>query len=456
MSKAKSVYTCQICGYQSPKWLGKCSDCGNWNSMMEEVSSSNVNPFGQKISGTRESPVAISKVSIKEETRTPSGIEEFDRILGGGLVKGSVVLIGGAPGIGKSTLLMQISESFAGKKSNVLYISAEESIKQAKLRAERVGTRSDNIYIVNQTNINAVIEFIKKLKPDIVIIDSIQALYRPELNSIPGSVSQVRDCAGELTYLAKNKGISLFLVGHITKSGMLAGPKILEHMVDTVLYFEGEQHYNFRILRSIKNRFGATNEVGIFEMASTGLKEIKNPSDIFISERTGNVSGSVIVPTIEGSRPILVEIQALVSYSGYAQAARRTTGLDYNKVNLLIAVLEKRARLKLGNKDVYVNVAGGVKITEPASDLAVIIAVASSLKDAPVNKEMVAFGEVGLSGEVRAVSQAAARIEEARRLGFKRCIMPKANLKGLSKKYKDIKIEAHSNIHDVLASVIKK
>jgi DNA repair protein RadA/Sms len=451
MSKTKVFYTCSQCGYQSAKWLGKCPECNQWNTLVEEVSLPE-NKLLKSRSQKGESPISISKVTIKKEARIPSDISEFDNVIGGGLVKDSVVLIGGSPGIGKSTLLMQIAQRYAQKEKKVLYVSAEESISQAKLRAHRLGSESQNIFIVNQTNVNVIVEFLNKIEFDIVIVDSIQSLYRAEINSIPGSVSQVRECAGELTYLAKNKGFSLFLVGHITKGGSLAGPKILEHMVDAVLYFEGEQHHNYRILRGIKNRFGSTNEVAIFEMSRQGLKEIKNPSNVFISERAENISGSVVVPVIEGSRPIMVEIQSLVSYSGYAQATRRVTGLDYNKVNLLIAVLEKRAKLKLANKDIFVNVAGGVKIAEPASDLAVIIAVASSLKDIKLPSDLCVFGEVGLAGEVRAVSLAEKRVQEAAKLGFKTCIIPGAHSKSLSKKNK-MNIISVSSIFEALKAI---
>ncbi len=449
MPKAKVFYTCGECGYQSAKWMGKCPECNQWNTLVEEVNLADDKFFKNRKQKT-EAPVSIAKINVESETRIPSNIAEFDNIIGGGLVKGSVVLIGGSPGIGKSTLLLQIAQKYAQGGKKVLYVSAEESINQAKLRAHRVGSGSSNLFIVNQTNLDVIIEFLKKERFEIVIIDSIQALYRAEINSIPGSISQVRECAGELTFLAKSKIFSLFLIGHITKEGALAGPKILEHMVDTVLYFEGEQHHNYRILRGVKNRFGATNEVAIFEMSQEGLKEVKNPSNVFISERADNISGSIVVPVIEGSRPIMVEIQSLVSYSGYAQATRRVTGVDYNKVNLLIAVLEKRAKLKLANKDIFVNVAGGVKISEPASDLAVVLAVASSLKDIKIPTELCAFGEVGLGGEVRAVTLADKRVQEASKLGFKRCIIPAVNAKRLTRKKNKLDIIAVSTVLEAL------
>ena len=453
MIKIKSVYACQKCGYQSAKWLGRCPDCGQWNSLIEEMPLSEaVERGGREGSGVLPAPLA--EIDVSEEKRISSKIAEFDCILGGGLVRGSVVLIGGSPGIGKSTLLLQIADKYSKNGLRVLYVSAEESVKQAKLRADRIDSHGKDLFIVNQTNLSTIIGYIKKRPVDVVIIDSVQSLFRPELSSIPGSVSQVKECAGELTSLAKSKNFSLFLVGHITKEGALAGPKILEHMVDTVLYFEGGEHHNYRILRAVKNRFGSTNEVGIFEMTGGGLKEVKNPSDIFVSERPDDISGSIIVPVMEGSRPILVEIQALVSYSGYNQAARRVTGLDYNKINLLIAVLEKRARLKLANKDIFVNVAGGVKVAEPASDLAVVISVASSLKDIKIKSDMVVFGEVGLGGEVRAVTSPKKRINEARKLGFKKCIIPRGNLKGMPPEKYSIEVKAVSTVSEALKEAL--
>lgn len=454
MSKTKTVYECQECGYQSPKWVGKCPDCNQWNTMIEQVSYKEDKAY-QTREIIKDMPKSITDVDLVEEERISSKIEEFDRILGGGLVKGSVVLVGGSPGIGKSTLLLQVSSQYCNSAVKILYISAEESIKQTKLRANRIKSNSKDLFIVNQTNLNVILEYINKISPEIVVIDSVQAIYRPELSSTAGSISQVRECAGELTYLAKVKSFSLFLVGHVTKEGALAGPKILEHMVDTVLYFEGEQHHNYRILRAVKNRFGSTNEVGIFEMTETGLIEVKNPSDVFISERPEDISGSVVAPILEGSRPILVEVQALVSYSGYSQASRRTTGLDYNRVNLLIAVLEKRAKLKLANKDIFVNVVGGIKITEPASDLAVIISIASSLKDIPIKNDIVVFGEVGLGGEVRTVTRAKTRIEEAERIGFKKCIIPEGNTKGIGLDRSSMEIIPVSTIYGALKEVLK-
>jgi len=456
MSKTKTIYVCQECGYESPKWLGKCPECNQWNTMIEKVISKE--PEIHKIrEKSQNMPKSLTDVDVTEERRITSEIEEFDRILGQGLVKNSVVLVGGEPGIGKSTLLLQVSGKYCKKNIKLLYVSAEESIKQTKIRANRLGINFKDLFIVNQTNFNVILEYINKLSPDIVIIDSIQTIYRPELNSTAGSISQVRECAGELSYLAKVRNFVLFLVGHVTKEGAIAGPKVLEHIVDTVLYFEGDRHHNYRVLRTVKNRFGSTNEVGIFEMTDRGLREVKNPSDIFLSERPEDTSGSVVVPTLEGRRPILVEIQALVSFSGYSQPSRRTTGLDYNKVNLLIAVLEKRLKFKLFNKDIFVNVAGGVKVQEPATDLAVICAISSSSKNIPIGRDVVVFGEVGLGGEVRAVANPKKRIEEAERLGFKRCVMPSGNSKGLSlRQDAGIKLIPVNTIYSALKEVLKR
>ncbi|HDM37668.1 MAG TPA: DNA repair protein RadA [Candidatus Omnitrophica bacterium] len=455
MSKTKTIYVCQECGYESPKWLGKCPECGHWNTMIEEITSKELEIHKMRKS-FQDIPKSLTDIDVTEERRITSEIEEFDRILGQGLVRNSVVLVGGEPGIGKSTLLLQVSSRYCTKNTKILYVSAEESIKQTKIRANRLEVNFKNLFVVNQTNLDVILEYINRLSPDIVIIDSIQTIYRPELNSTAGSISQVRECAAELSYLAKVRNFTLFLVGHVTKEGAIAGPKVLEHIVDTVLYFEGDRHHNYRILRAVKNRFGSTNEVGIFEMTDRGLKEVKNPSDIFLSERPEDTSGSVVAATLEGSRPILVEIQALVSFSGYPQPSRRTTGVDYNKVNLLIAVLEKRLKFKLFNKDIFVNVAGGVKLQEPATDLAVVCAISSSSKDIPIERDVVVFGEVGLGGEVRAVTHPKKRIEEAERLGFKKCVMPSGNSKGLSlRQDTGIKLIPVNTIYSALKEVLK-
>lgn len=427
--KEKTVFVCQNCGYTAYKWLGRCPDCGSWNSLLEErsVSAASIRNF----EGTKDKPRSISQIEAQDKTRILSGIQEFDRVLGGGIVLGSVVLVGGDPGIGKSTLLLQISDKLSQKGTKTLYISGEESVQQTKLRADRLGTASSSLFITNETNLDFIIEHIRSVKPEVVVLDSIQVVYKTGLSSVTGSVSQVRECAGELTYLAKKEGISLFLVGHVTKEGVIAGPRALEHLVDTVLYFESQSHTNFRLLRAAKNRFGSTNEVAIFEMTDKGLKEVSNPSQILLSERPKGASGSVVVPVFEGTRTLLVEVQALVAPVSSGLPRRRAIGIDFNRTNLLIAVLERKTGLNLSAHDVYVSVAGGVKVEEPAVDLGLAIAIASSLKDIPLNYQDVAFGELGLAGEVRAVNQAESRIAEAKRLGFNRCLLPKGNLKNI-------------------------
>jgi len=378
----------------------------------------------------KEEPVLLADIFVGEEKRSTTDIKELDRVLGGGIVEGSVTLIGGDPGIGKSTLSLQIGCALGEKGSKVLYVSGEESVKQTRMRAERLNPRENkSLYIVNQVDLNTILEYIKKMKPDVVVIDSIQVVYSPETGSSPGSVSQVRECSAILTHLAKSKGIALFIIGHVTKDGMLAGPRVLEHIVDTVLYFEGERYSTYRVLRAVKNRFGSTNEIGVFEMSSEGLLEVSNPSEIFLSERPQNTSGSVVVPIMEGTRPFLVEIQGLVSRASFGSVRQKAQGFDGNRLALLIAVLEKRLKLNLQDQDVFLNVVGGVKIMDPAADLAVVSAIASAFLDKPLAFDTVVLGEVGLSSEVRSVSQIAARIGEADKLGFKKCILPKNNLK---------------------------
>ena len=389
----------------------------------------------------KEEPVLLRDVEITETDRVQTGIVELDRVLGGGIVPGSVVLVGGDPGIGKSTISLQISNQLTQKGHTVLYVSGEESVAQTKLRASRLGSGLDkgHLYIVNQTDLSLITEYIKKLKPDLVIIDSIQVIFEPSISSSPGSVSQVRECSGILTQMAKTSGTSIFIIGHVTKEGMIAGPRVLEHIVDTVLYFEGDRFSTYRILRAVKNRFGSTNEIGVFEMSSTGLKEVQNPSQIFLSERPKDVSGSVVVSVLEGTRPLLVEIQALVSKSSFGYARRRAQGFDYNRLSLLVAVLEKRIGLALEAEDIFVNVAGGIKIEDPAADLAVAVAVNSAFREQLVLDDMLVLGEVGLAGEIRSISQAVLRINEAEKLGFKHCILPLNNYKNLE--YKTNKIE---------------
>lgn len=454
MAKVKTVFVCQQCGYQSAKWLGRCPDCDNWNTLVEETQVPQNQPSRFQLSAS-EAPQSLLDVQSADEIRQPTQIKELDRILGGGIVAGSVVLVGGEPGIGKSTLLLQTSRQLSKTQGLVLYVSGEESIRQTKLRATRLGEIPKNLYIVCETNVDLIAEYIKKYSPAMVIIDSIQVMYSPSLSSSTGSVSQVKECAGMLSALAKTSNIPIFLVGHVTKEGSIAGPRVLEHMVDTVLYFEGQRHTSFRILRAVKNRFGSTNEIGIFQMTGGGLAEVSNPSQLLLSERPKKACGSVVVPCIEGTRPLLLELQALVSRSNLTMPRRWSSGLDYNRIALLIAVLEKRVGLALGSQDIFVNVVGGVKIQEPATDLGIAVAIASSLKEVPVEQEDVVLGEIGLSAEVRAINQPEPRILEAQRLGFKRCIIAKNNLKDLKIKA-EIELIGVETVDQALEAVLKK
>ncbi len=427
--KTKTLFVCQSCGAQSPAWLGKCPSCQSWNTFLEEAASLEVPNLRSQIIG-KQDPILLSDVIGETESRLTTTIEEFDRVLGGGIVAGSVILIGGDPGIGKSTLSLQVGCLLSKKECKVLYVSGEESVKQMKMRADRISAKSrDQVYIVNQIDLTVIIDYIQKVQPDVVIIDSIQVIYHPDISSSPGSVSQVRECANILTQIVKAKGIALFLIGHVTKEGTLAGPRVLEHLVDTVLYFEGERYSIYRILRAVKNRFGATNEIGVFEMTSQGLTEVSNPSEIFLSERPKNTSGSAVVPILEGTRPFLVEIQGLVSRASFGTVRQKAQGFDANRLALLVAVLEKKVGLSLQDKDIFVNVVGGVKIMDPAADLGVVVSVATALLDKPTGGDVVFLGEVGLSSEVRSVSQIGQRINEAQKLGFQKCIIPKNNLK---------------------------
>ena len=432
MAKPKIVYSCQSCGYQSPKWMGKCPDCNQWNTFAEEKYEKAVHPRGELSLGTREAPTSIHEIDTAEEGRVLSGIAEFDRVLGGGLVAGSVILIGGDPGIGKSTLLLQGFAALSQKGLTCLYVSGEESQRQIKMRAERLGIAAPNLLILSETSLERIIEQVKKIKPGLLVIDSIQTIFSSTLPSAPGSIAQVRESSGSIIVLAKKTGLTTFLIGHVTKDGAIAGPRVLEHMVDTVLYFEGERGHSFRILRAVKNRFGSTNEIGVFEMKEAGLKEVTNPSEIFLMERPLAVPGSAVVCSMEGTRPILVELQALVSRSFLAVPRRTTIGVDHNRVALLVAVLEKKMGAKLFNQDIFVNVAGGVQVDEPAVDLGIIAAVASSHKEKNIDPRTVFFGEVGLAGEIRGISQAEARVKEAGKLGFERCILPASNSSQLS------------------------
>lgn len=432
MAKIKSVYICSECGYESPKWYGKCPSCGEWNTMNEEIvdkSSSTVQKTKRVSTYTR--PVSINSIDTTDEQRYFTGSKELDRVLGGGIVKGSLVLLGGDPGIGKSTILLQICNNL-GNELKILYVSGEESRRQLKLRAERLGVNNENTLIMTETDIEIIVEEIKTEKPDLVMIDSIQTMNLTALNSSPGSVTQVRECTNLLMHTAKGLDIPIIVVGHVNKEGSIAGPKVLEHIVDSVLYFEGDKQMSYRILRAVKNRYGSTNEIGVFQMTDKGLTEVENPSMMLLSGRPHNVSGSCVACTMEGTRPLLAEIQALVSTSGYGNPRRMSTGYDYNRLALIIAVLEKRAGYYFSNSDTYVNIVGGLRLDEPAIDLSVAISLISSLKDVPIPENALAFGEIGLGGEIRSVANAQARINEASRLGFTKIILPYHNLKSVS------------------------
>lgn len=429
--KQKTIFTCQECGNQTPKWLGKCPDCGSWNSMAEEAVIKAVHK--DRTLGDKSRPIAICDVPTQTETRISCAIAELDRVLGGGIVPGSLVLIGGDPGIGKSTLLLQAMDKLAASVGPVLYVSGEESASQTRLRGERLGACHKKLMVLAENSLEAIIEQATTMKPQVMVVDSIQTVWTSGIESAPGSVSQVRECAGRLMILAKTSGIAIFMVGHVTKDGSLAGPRVLEHIVDTVLYFEGDGSHPFRILRAVKNRFGSTNEIGVFEMKQEGLCQVANPSELFLSERPLGAAGSVVTASLEGSRPLLVELQALVTQSSYGTPCRTTIGIDRNRLALLVAVLEKKVGLHLSSVDIFLNAAGGVRMNEPASDLAIIMAVASSHLDKAIPAQTIVLGEVGLAGEVRAISQPEQRIAEAEKLGFKTCILPAGNLKRLKK-----------------------
>lgn len=432
MAKAKkSVYFCQNCGHEESKWLGQCPMCKEWNTFAEEKV---VSIKGQKSSGEKQvQAVTLSSVTTDEDERMKTELVELDRVLGGGILPGSLVLVGGDPGIGKSTLLLQVCQKLSAMNKKVLYISGEESLKQIKLRANRMGEFSENLYLLCETSLNLIQTAIEREKPDVVVIDSIQTMYNEEIGSAPGSVSQVRESTNVFMQLAKGMNIAIFIVGHVTKEGTVAGPRVLEHMVDTVLYFEGDRHASYRILRGVKNRFGSTNEIGVFEMRKEGLVEVENPSEFMLSGKPENASGSVVACAMEGTRPMLMEIQALVCKSNFGMPRRTAAGIDYNRVNLLMAVLEKRVGLPLSGYDAYVNIAGGIRMNEPAVDLGIIMAVASSYKNRPVSEDTIVFGEVGLSGEVRAVTMPEQRVVEAKKLGFKVCVVPEVSLKSIGK-----------------------
>ena len=428
MAKLKTKWICQNCGYETAKYLGKCPDCGQWSTLVEEVVETSSKQQNTKIAMNDTMPCLINDITIDNSIRFSTGIEEFDRVLGGGLVQGSIVLLAGDPGIGKSTILLQTGRAICKGGRKALYVSAEESASQVKLRAQRLKVNSDSLYIYSQTNFEAIKHQIEELKPEILIIDSIQAVYTTDISSSPGSVSQIRECTNILMDIAKNKNITVVVIGHVTKEGNIAGPKVLEHMVDTVIYFEGDRYKSYRLLRCMKNRFGTTNEVGVFNMCDDGLHEISNPSEMFLNERTkNNTPGSVIIATNEGTRPLLIEIQALVGTTSYPSPRRVSNGIDYNRLLQILAVLEKRVGLNLSKQDVYVNVIGGLEIDEPAADLGVALAVATCARDVCVSPDTAIVGELGLSGEVRAINNIEKRIKEAEKLGFKKIIIPATN-----------------------------
>ena len=450
MAKKMVAFFCQSCGYESAKWMGQCPGCREWNTFVEE-------PIEKKTSGSLSirggsfsEPVLLKDVSGTEDERVSSGIGELDRVLGNGIVKGSLILIGGDPGIGKSTLLLQVTRNLSLGGHKVLYVSGEESLRQIKMRADRLGNDFTGLMALCETNLDVIVEAIKKEKPEIVVIDSIQTMYREDVSSAPGSVSQVREATSLLMQTAKSLEVSIFIVGHVTKEGAVAGPRVLEHMVDTVLYFEGDRHASYRILRGVKNRFGSTNEIGVFEMREEGLTEVPNPSEFMLNGRAENASGSVITCTMEGTRPLMVEIQSLVSRTNFGIPRRQATGIDYNRVNLLMAVVEKRGGLQTGDCDAYVNIAGGIKVSEPSNDLATVLAIVSSFRNKSLDPLTVVFGEVGLSGEVRAVSQAKQRVLEAKKLGFTTVVLPKSNLSDELMKIPGIELVGVKDIREAM------
>lgn len=449
MAKAKkSIYFCQNCGHEESKWLGQCPMCREWNTFVEEKVTVSKGTVAKNT--VREAEVVtLSSVSTDQEDRMQTEIEELDRVLGGGVVPGSLVLVGGDPGIGKSTLLLQVCKRLSDQGRKVLYISGEESLKQIKLRANRMGTFSDHLLLLCETNLETIRQVIEREHPAVAVIDSIQTMYSEEVTAAPGSVSQVREATNTLMQIAKGLNITIFIVGHVTKEGTVAGPRVLEHMVDTVLYFEGDRHASYRILRGVKNRFGSTNEIGVFEMRETGLEEVPNPSEYMLNGRPEDASGSVVACSMEGTRPILMEIQALVCRSNFGMPRRTAAGTDYNRVNLLMAVLEKRVGLPLSNYDAYINIAGGIRMNEPAIDLGIVMAIVSSYKNQSISPGTIVFGEVGLSGEVRAVSMPEQRVAEARKLGFKTCIMPQVS-KDMLKKIEGIEVIGVKSVNQAM------
>lgn len=452
-AKKTTVFFCQECGYESSKWMGQCPGCKSWNSFVEEPIAK-IHPqvsrgIGGIANGKTAKPLTMKEIDLREEDKMLTGISELDRVLGGGIVPGSLVLVGGDPGIGKSTLLLQVCHQLSDAGTKVLYISGEESQKQIKMRAERIGEFTDNLKVLCETNLDLIRETIEREEPSVVVIDSIQTMYRETVTAAPGSVSQVREATGLLLQLAKGLGVAIFIVGHVTKDGTVAGPRVLEHMVDTVLYFEGDRHASYRLLRGVKNRFGATDEVGVFEMTEQGLTQVSNPSEYMLNGRPEGAAGSIVSCSMEGTRPILLEIQALVCHSNFGIPRRQAAGTDFNRLNLLMAVLEKRVGLQMSDCDAYVNLAGGMKITEPAMDLGIALAVVSSFKNRAIDEHTLCFGEVGLSGEVRAVNMVEGRVKEAKKLGFTTCILPAANLEA-AKKVEGIRLVGVKSVQDAI------
>ena len=455
MAKAKSTaFFCQNCGYESAKWQGQCPACHEWNTFTEEPVAKITGSAAVKKAAAEIRPVRLSEIQTDESQRISSGMEELDRVLGGGIVAGSLMLVGGDPGIGKSTLLLQVCHNLTGTGHKVLYVSGEESAQQIKLRAKRIGDFKDDLMLLCETNLELIRSVIEKTRPEIVVIDSIQTMYHEAVSAAPGSVSQVREATNVLMQIAKGMGISIFLVGHVTKEGVVAGPRVLEHMVDTVLYFEGDRYASYRILRGVKNRFGSTNEIGVFEMRQSGLREVTNPSEYMLDGKPENASGSIVACSMEGSRPILIEIQALVCHTNLPMPRRTTAGTDFNRVNLLLAVLEKRAGMQMSACDVYVNIAGGIRMTEPAIDLGLILALVSSYKDIAIDEKAIAFGEVGLSGEIRSVNMAQQRVQEAKKLGFETVLMPQVSMKALQK-VEGIQIIGLENVRDAVQYLMR-
>ncbi len=449
--KQKTVFMCQECGYSLPKWVGRCPDCGKWNTFIEELSipAQTSSSHRRMAADSQSHPLPITDIQASEQERLKSGIEEFDRVLGGGVVPGSVALVGGDPGMGKSTILLQATDKLSQRYGTVLYVSGEESTAQIKLRADRLGIKSPKLHVLCETNMDVIERHIENISPAVVVIDSIQTVYKPDIQTTPGNVTQVRESAATLIYIAKSRSIPIFIVGHMTKEGSIAGPKVLEHIVDTVLYLEGDTYHVYRILRAVKNRFGSTNEIGVFEMHETGLTEVTNPSEMLLSERQEDVSGSVVVSIMEGTRPLLLELQALVAPANFGMPQRTANGVDRNRLALLLAVLDKRAGFHIQNSDVFVNVVGGMEASEPSVDLGTIVAIASNYKNAPVDAKTIVIGEVGLGGEVRAVYQIEQRIREAAKLGFTKAIVSQYNLRGL-KMTSDIEIHGVQTVNDAL------